>query len=201
MLPKKNGAGILYLVTAERPSERYGILGKSRNRDEWEIPGGKQDPDDKSIIHAAARESVEEFGLDPSFHNKLVKFITTYPFSVSIHYPRGSYVLFIVKLKTFDFKKANEAAQNRLRVFEMLDQFSQDKLRTLVEMKEYGKINMWRELAGKHQFVKGSPIRHRDAFLLHRDDLITKVYELSKNDNIPTFDEEFQFINFDKLKN
>lgn len=197
--PRKNGAGILYLVTGDHPSRRYGILGKSRHKDEWEIPGGKQDPDDPSIIHVAARESVEEFGLHPRFHKKLVDFITKYPISVSMHYPSGRYVLYIVKLKSFDFEKANVAAKGRLQVFGNLDHLGQSELRTLVEMSEYGKINMWEELAGKKMKVDGAPIRERDIHLLHRDDLIEKVYYVSRNEKSPVFEEPFEFINFDEI--
>jgi 8-oxo-dGTP pyrophosphatase MutT (NUDIX family) len=194
-----NGAGILYLVEEDNPSRRYFILGKSVHKHEWEIPGGKQDPDDPSIIYTAARESVEEFGLQPKFHKKIVDFITKYPISVSIYHPKGVYVLYVVKLKSFDFKKANSAAKFRLQVFDILDYYGQSELRTLVEMSEYGKINMWEYLAGKENNLDGFTIRERDMCLLHLDELINKVYYVSRNEKFPMFEEPFEFINFDEI--
>lgn len=195
----KNGAGILYLVVDDYPSKRYGILGKSRDKDEWEIPGGKQDPDDLSIIHTAVRESVEEFGLHPRFYKKLVDFVMKYPTNVSVCYLGGIYVLYIVKLKSFDFEKANANAACRIQVFGNLDYIGQSKLKPLVEMSEYGKLNMWEELACKKIKLNGTPIRTRDANLLCRDDLIEKVYYASRSEKIPMFNEPFEFINFGEV--
>lgn len=197
---KKNGAGILYLVVTDNPSERYGIIGKSRHKHEWEIPGGKQDPTDPTMIFAAARESVEEVGLHPRFHKKLVKFITDNNYNVTLYYPNGKYVLYIVKIKQFDFEKANKAAAGRLKVFEKLDSISQNELHTLVELVEYKKINMWEEIGNRDKKYRDLSIRQRDIQLLRRDDLIDKVYYVSRTEAIPVFDESFEFIDFKEIE-
>ena len=198
---QKNGAGIFYLVASDRPSRRYAVFGKSRFKDELEIPGGKQDPEDISIIHAAERESVEEFGLHPKFHQKLVDFIKKNNYSVSLNYPNGRYVLYMVKIKDFDFEKANAAAGNRLQVFSNLDKQGQDDLHTLVEMREFVPVNMWEDVGGKKCAIRGVPVRGRDCYLMHRNDFIKKMYHLSRHEEIPMFEEPFEFIDFKSLDN
>lgn len=117
-----------------------------------------------------------------------------------MYYPNGKYVLYIVKIKQFDFEKANKAAAGRLKVFEKLDSISQNELHTLVELGEYKKINMWEEIGNRDKKYRDLSIRQRDIQLLRRDDLIDKVYYVSRTEAIPVFDESFEFIDFKEIE-
>jgi 8-oxo-dGTP pyrophosphatase MutT (NUDIX family) len=184
---QKNGAGIFYIIDDPESGRNYppqSVFGISVNGN-LEIPGGKQEMDDKTLIHTAVRESIEECGIHPKFYPKLIKHIQSHKVCSELAYGNGKYVIYMVKIKSFDFSAANEAAENRISTFATMDFKQKQILSPLVEMKKFVPMTgLIRE-----------GVRNRDKAFMMSDDFVDTMNALSESD-IPVFGKVFDFVDF-----
>jgi 8-oxo-dGTP pyrophosphatase MutT (NUDIX family) len=182
------GAGILYLISSDPPSKRRAVFGISANG-ELEIPGGRSDESDKSAIHTAVRESIEECGIHPNIFYPLVSFIAANPWSVKIEKDGKYYILYIVKITEFDFAEATHAAVCRSQEFQITGINPH-----LVEMIGYVPVQMWGDIGGRKCEVGGFKLRDRDCAIIKNDTFLKTMYYVSRTQEVPVFDTRFSFI-------
>jgi 8-oxo-dGTP pyrophosphatase MutT (NUDIX family) len=184
----KNGAGIFYILSDALNIKA--ICGVSVNG-KLEIPGGKCEKGDPSIIHSAVRESVEELGLHPKLYSKLVNHIQKYNIKTEIKYKNGKYVTYIVKINGFNFKQANSAAFRRLKMFNSMKKSRKNLLRPLVEMKKFELVDITSDDV--------TNMRNRDRCFINNTVFMHQAHELACNYDIPVFNEPFEFIDFNSV--
>ena len=186
-----SGAGILFISFDEAPSRRYGVLGISTRGEGVELPGGGHDDGDADLTWTAAREAVEEIGLRPEFTRLISDHIKKNDYHVTLE--KYNYILYIVKIGSFDFTTANLAASTRLLKYAEMDEPQRKTASHLVEMMGYVPFNIWEGLQGRECNIEGRAIRERDCTLLMRDDLIEMVLAMSRTDDTPVFSPPFIF--------
>jgi 8-oxo-dGTP pyrophosphatase MutT (NUDIX family) len=180
----KCGAGILFVVNKTSKL----ILGRS-NKGELEIPGGRKEQKDMTLIHTAIRETSEEIGFDPKMCYTLLKFVNKNKYCSSLFHCNGSYVTYIVKVDSFNIEKANLAAQNRIKNYKQLSDCDKKLLRPLIEMDSYVEVEL------KQLLKRLNDLRSRDRYFMKNEHFLRTLQHVINNGS--SFSGKFNYLHFE----
>lgn len=134
------GAGIAFVVNDEHGRA---VLMCKNVMGSLEFTGGRVSKSkDLTSAHTAGREASEELGLSRIFTEVFAQYIMRKPVGVLKFIGNRAYILYIIKLSSFNVETASAAAAVRRNLFNASGKECKRILRESAEMKGYKKIYM-----------------------------------------------------------
>lgn len=195
-----NGAGVLFLVMTPDKFGRYVVMGISAEKPTLDIPGGRFDEEDGDLVNTAVREALEEVGIDSSLSAPLKEYLRSHKKNIITYTSKDgnfSFTAYVVKIPSFDFAAANNAATKRLQTFHTLSKSNPsaaNAMAHLVEMKGFMPLTINGDIESKTTKFGELTLRSRDAYILHNDRTLELLSRIAGDRDVPVFTTPLIFI-------